>query len=300
MDGKALLLAFSEKKNSDRDDMYVSFLRNGYWSKPENLGPTINTEFSETTPFLAADGKTLYFSSDRTGGSGSQDIYVSKRLDESWASWRKPVNVGAPINSEEYDAYYSLSAKGDFAYFLSSKNSMGKKDIFRMPVEKEPEIPAEPKKAEAPVLAQQEVKSSPRIGSSETSEAVVLVSGKVLNKTLNVVPEGAEITYEDLKTGQLLGTAKPDPSTGLYKLVLPYGINYGITAKANGFLPSSINLDLSKLRGRYLELDEKDLVMAAIAKGKGKKKDIEAQESEEEEEEEEEAPPPKKKSKGKK
>ena len=144
---------------------------------------------------------------------------------------------------------------------------MGKKDIFRMPVEKEPEIPAEPKKVEAPVLAQQEVKSSPRIGSSETSEAVVLVSGKVLNKILNVVPEGAEITYEDLKTGQLLGTAKPDPATGLYKLVLPYGINYGITAKANGFLPSSINLDLSKLRGRYLELDEKDLVMAAIAKG---------------------------------
>jgi outer membrane protein OmpA-like peptidoglycan-associated protein len=188
-------------------------------------------------------------------------------LDESWTSWRKPVNVGAPINSEEYDAYYSLSAKGDFAYFLSSKNSMGKKDIFRIPVEKEPEIPAEPKKVEAPILAQQEVKSSPRIGSSETSEAVVLVSGKVLNKTLNVVPEGAEITYEDLKTGQLLGRAKPDPSTGLYKLVLPYGINYGITAKANGFLPSSINLDLSKLRGRYLELDEKDLVMAAIAKG---------------------------------
>ena len=267
MDGKALLLAFSEKKNSDRDDMYVSFLRNGYWTKPQNLGPSINTDFSETTPFLAADGKTLYFSSDRPGGLGSQDIYVSKRLDESWTSWRKPVNVGAPINSEEYDAYYSLSAKGDFAYFLSSKNSMGKKDIFRMPVEKEPEIPAEPKKVEAPVLAQQEVKSSPRIGSSETSEAVVLVSGKVLNKILNVVPEGAEITYEDLKTGQLLGTAKPDPSTGLYKLVLPYGVNYGITAKANGFLPSSINLDLSKLRGRYLELDEKDLVMAAIAKG---------------------------------
>lgn len=267
MDGKVLLLAFSEKKNSDRDDMYASFLRNGYWTKPQDLGQMINTDFSETTPFLAADGKTLYFSSDRPGGLGSQDIYMSKRLDDSWTSWRKPVNIGAPVNSEEYDAYYSLSAKGDFAYFLSSKNSMGKKDIFRIMVEKEPEIPVELKKEEAPILAQSEVKSNPRIGSSETSEAVVLVSGKVLNKQLNVVPDGTEITYEDLKTGKVLGSAKPDPSSGLYKLVLPYGINYGITAKANGFLPSSINLDLSKLRGRYLELEEKDLVMAVIAKG---------------------------------
>jgi len=283
MDGKALLLAFSEKKNSDRDDIYASFFVDGAWSKPLGLGKDINTEYSETTPYLAADGRTMYFSSDRPGGLGSQDIYMTKRLDETWGSWRKPVNVGAPINTEEYDAYYSLSAKGDYAYFLSSKNSLGKKDIFRVALEKE-EVLMPPvlattkgdagkkeavgnKEVSAPVLMEQNVKNSPMIGSSKTSDPVVLLSGKVMNTTTQTVPEGASVTYEDLKTGQLLGTAKPDPVSGVYKLVLPYGVNYGITAKANGFLPSSINLDLSKLSGRYLELDERDLAMAPIKKG---------------------------------
>lgn len=266
MDGKVLLLAFSEKKNSDRDDIYASFLMDGFWTKPMELGKLVNTEYSETTPFLAADGKTLYFSSDRPGGNGSQDIYMTKRLDESWTLWQKPVNVGQPVNTEEYDAYYSLSAKGDFAYFLSSKNALGKKDIFRIEVKQE-ELPVVPIKKEAPILAQQDIKSSPRITSSETSESVVMVSGKVMNTLTNLVPDGASISYEDLKTGKVLGTAKPDPLSGIYKIVLPYGTNYGITAKANGFLPMSINIDLSKLRGRYLELDEKDLNMVAIAKG---------------------------------
>ncbi|MHA8057176.1 OmpA family protein [Aquirufa nivalisilvae] len=272
MDGKALLLAFSEKKNSDRDDLYVSFLNEGKWTEPKNLGRTINTDFSETTPFLAADGKTLYFSSDRPGGQGSQDIYMSKRLDNSWTNWRTPINLGGPINTEEYDAYYSLSAKGNYAYFLSSKNSLGKKDIFRIAIEAEPEVPVlakptAPQLEEKPVLAQQDVKGSPRSISSEQSEAVVLVSGRVLDPQTGKVPDETNISYEDLKTGKTIGIAKPDPKTGLYKLVLPYGVNYGITAKAKGFLPSSINIDLSKLRGRYLELDERDLVMAPIAKG---------------------------------
>jgi outer membrane protein OmpA-like peptidoglycan-associated protein/Tol biopolymer transport system component len=262
MDGKALLLAFAEKKNSDRDDLYVSLFGDSGWSKPLNLGDGVNTEFSETTPYLAADGRTMYFSSDRLGGLGSQDIYMTKRLGNGWTSWRKPVNIGPPVNTPNYDAYYTLSAKGDYAYFLSSSET-GKKDIFRIAIEQEPEAPVV---AEAKPVIQQDVKSSPRVISSESSEAVVLLSGKVNDASGNV-PKGASVSYEDLKTGKIIGQAIPDPSSGTYKLVLPYGINYGITAKADGFLPSSLNLDLSQMRGRYLELDGRDLAMAPIAKG---------------------------------
>jgi outer membrane protein OmpA-like peptidoglycan-associated protein len=304
MDGKVLLLAFSEKKNSENDDLYVSFLEEGEWSKPENLGKKINTDYSETTPFLAADGKTLYYSSDRPGGKGSHDIYMSRRIDDNWLNWRAALHLEEPFNTEDYDAYYSLSAKGDYAYFLSGKNSLGKKDIFRFkteeftqesPKKEDPilakippaktgenlgkkegiasENPAiaqkktEVPKEETPVLVQQNAKSSPRLGSSEKSEAVVLVSGKVFDTKNGKAPEDASITYEDLTTGKTIGIAKPDPISGIYKLVLPYGFNYGITAKAKGFIPSSINIDLSRMRGRYLELDERDLVMAPIQKG---------------------------------
>jgi len=289
MDGKALLLAFSRKKNSEDDDLYVSFFEEGRWTRPLDLGETINTKYSETTPFLSADGKTLYFSSDRPGGQGSQDIYLTRRLDDTWQNWRKPQNLGSPINTEEYDAYYSIAAKGDYAYFMSGKGSLGKKDIFRLaldsPEGESPQSGGSPegtspksggneaggKIGNAPSDVALGVSrfgnSSTRSVTSQESDPVVLLSGTVLNQQTGKVPEDASVTYEDLSTGKVLGQAKPDPTTGKYKLVLPYGKNYGITAKAKGLIPASTNLDLSTMKGRYLELDDRDLSMVPLVKG---------------------------------
>lgn len=289
MDGKALLLAFSRKKNSEDDDLYVSFFEEGHWTRPMDLGETINTKYSETTPFLSADGKTLYFSSDRPGGQGSQDIYLTRRLDDTWQNWRKPQNLGSPINTEEYDAYYSIAAKGDYAYFMSGKGSLGKKDIFRLaldsPEGESPKSGGSPegtspksggneaggKVGNAPLdVALGDSRfgnSSTRSVTSQESDPVVLLSGTVLNQQTGKVPEDASVSYEDLSTGKVLGQAKPDPTTGKYKLVLPYGKNYGITAKAKGLIPASTNLDLSTMKGRYLELDDRDLSMVPLVKG---------------------------------
>jgi outer membrane protein OmpA-like peptidoglycan-associated protein/Tol biopolymer transport system component len=294
MDGKAILLAFSRKKNSEDDDIYVSFLENGKWTRPMDLGDGINSKYSETTPFLSADGKTLYFSSDRPGGQGSQDIYLTRRLDDTWQNWRKPQNLGPPVNSDEYDAYYSISAKGDYAYFMSAKGSLGKKDIFRLALEspdasgvvkessqvggaardlvnKSTGKDAGAKLGNAPTDAaigeSRFGPTSTRSVTSQESDPVVLLSGSVLNQKTGKVPDDASVTYEDLATGKTLGQAKPDPNTGKYKLVLPYGKNYGITAKAKGLIPTSINLDLSTVRGRYIELDDRDLSMVPLVKG---------------------------------
>ncbi len=294
MDGKAILLAFARKKNSEDDDLYVSFYEDGRWSRPMDLGEGINTKYSETTPFLSADGKTLYFSSDRPGGQGSQDIYLTRRLDDTWQNWRKPQNLGSPINTEEYDAYYSIAAKGDYAYFMSGKASLGKKDIFRLSVESPPSGGSVNESSQVGGAASDLVKESggkdsggkmgnapsdaamgdSRFGNSSTrsvtsqeSDPVVLLSGTVLNQQTGKVPEDATIIYEDLSNGKVLGQAKPDPSSGKYKLVLPYGKNYGITAKAKGLIPASTNLDLSTMKGRYLELDDRDLSMVPLVKG---------------------------------
>ena len=285
MDGKAILLAFSRKKNSEDDDLWVSFFEEGQWTRPLELGEEINTKYSETTPFLSADGKTLYFSSDRPGGQGSQDIYMTRRLDDTWQHWRKPQNLGSPINTDEYDAYYSIAAKGDYAYFMSGKGSLGKKDIFRLALESSlrdsvKESPDESglvnKSSLVGGAAPDSVKESPLRGpvngstrsvTSQDSDPVVLLSGTVLNQNTGKVPEDAIVTYEDLSNGKVIGQAKPDPSTGKYKLVLPYGKNYGITAKAKGLIPTSTNLDLTTIRGRYLELDDRDLSMVPLVKG---------------------------------
>ncbi len=294
MDGKAILLAFARKKNSEDDDLYVSFFEDGRWTRPLELGEEINTKYSETTPFLSADGKTLYFSSDRPGGQGSQDIYMTRRLDDTWQHWRKPQNLGTPINTEEYDAYYSIAAKGDYAYFMSGKGSLGKKDIFRLAIESpegdSPESAGSPDgmspksigtgaggtesggkvgnaPADAAIGDSRFGNSSTRSVTSQDSDPVVLVSGTVLNQQTGKVPEDASVSYEDLSTGKVLGQAKPDPTTGRYKLVLPFGKNYGITAKAKGLIPTSTNLDLTTMKGRYLELDDRDLSMVPLVKG---------------------------------
>ncbi|MDI9879029.1 OmpA family protein [Flectobacillus longus] len=269
-DGKVLLMAFSEKKNSDEDDIYASFLEDdGTWSEPMNLGDDINTNFTETTPFLAADGKTLYFSSNREGGKGSNDIYVCKRKDDTWINWTEPQNIGEPINTDEYDAYYTIPASGDYAYFISGKSSLGKKDIFRLKLDASATSPIQA--GSDPVVANNKTSSKSNKNQTPTevtkSEPVVLVAGKVIDNKTGKVPKNAKVIYEDLTTGKELGQASPDPITGIYKIVLPYGKNYGITTKIDGFVGTSQNIDLSKISGKYLEIEGKDITIAPIEAG---------------------------------
>lgn len=263
-DGKVLILSFSEKKDSKVDDLYVSFKqKNGSWSKPESLGPEINTkEFTETTPFLAADGVTLYFSSDRPGGMGSNDIYYSKRIGKGWKRWSKPANLGPQINTDGYDAYYSISALGDFAYFTSFKNAEGKGgDIVRLKLRPDP-----PKPGETPV----EIDSSII---ALTPDPVVMVSGKVIDSKTGK-PVSGEIIYIDLADGEEVGTATTNPATGEYKIVLPYGKKYSMYAKADNFLAEGENLDLTgadtSLAGGnnvFKEITGKSLKMVPIEEG---------------------------------
>jgi OmpA-OmpF porin, OOP family len=266
-DGKVLLMAFSEKKNSDEDDIYASFLeKDGSWSEPMNLGDDVNTDFTETTPFLAADGKTLYFSSNREGGKGSNDIWVCKRKDETWINWTEPTNIGEPINTDQYDAYYTISAAGDYAYFISSNSSLGKKDIFRLKLD-QPKPVETPATTTSPMAGSETKKTEPVKTEPTKSDPVVLVSGKVIDAKTGKVPANSKIIYEDLSNGKELGIATPDPITGIYKIVLPYGKNYGITTKIEGYVGTSQNLDLSKMNGKYLEIEGKDMTVKPVEVG---------------------------------
>jgi outer membrane protein OmpA-like peptidoglycan-associated protein len=112
-DGMVLVLYFSETKDAKRSDLYVSFLQGGNtWSKPEKIGKPINTSLDEFGPFITADNKTMFFASNRGGGYGSSDIYRTERLDDTWLNWSKPVNIGPPVNTDEFDAYFSMDASG--------------------------------------------------------------------------------------------------------------------------------------------------------------------------------------------
>jgi outer membrane protein OmpA-like peptidoglycan-associated protein len=103
------LLISTAVDSSGYEDLFVSSRNeDGSWGALTSLGNQVNTPKIETTPFLSADKKTLYFSSDGHGGYGSADIFKTNRLDESWTNWSAPENLGEPINSRGFDAYYTI------------------------------------------------------------------------------------------------------------------------------------------------------------------------------------------------
>ena len=81
-----------------------------------NLGSQVNSFMTDFSPFLAPDGKTLFFSSYGHTGYGSSDIFMCTRKDDSWTNWTKPKNLGPEINTDDWDAYFVLPAQGDLAY----------------------------------------------------------------------------------------------------------------------------------------------------------------------------------------
>ncbi len=129
-DGGTLYFASTRPGGYGGSDLYVCHrLPDGRWGKPENLGPTINTEGDEEAPYLTPDGKVLYFSSDGHPGLGEQDLFMS-RLGED-GSWSEPVNLGEPVNSGARELGIFISADGLEAFFASDRaGGYGGMDIY--------------------------------------------------------------------------------------------------------------------------------------------------------------------------
>ncbi|MDN4164185.1 OmpA family protein [Cytophagales bacterium LB-30] len=235
--GKSLIMAVKRRDSSGDQDLYISFLKeDSTWSAPVNMGDRVNTPKAEFSPFLAADDKTLFFASEGHSGYGGSDIFYTKRLDNTWTNWSPPVNLGNSVNTKNWDAYYSMTASGDFAFFVSTENSFnGTKDIYNIGLP-------------------QEFKPEP----------VLLVAGKVLDKTNNQ-PIKARIRVKSLPDGGELGIASSNEQNGEYQIVLPRGVNYAVYAQAKGYIAVEENLNVMKIT-KYEEL-EKNLYLVPIRVG---------------------------------
>jgi hypothetical protein len=133
-DFNVLLISMNDKASMGQEDIYVSLKDSvsGAWRKPFNLGPTINTEGFEISPFLSPDGHRLYFASSGHKGQGDADIFYSDRLYNSWEAWSTPKNLGAKVNSEAFDAYFSIY--GDSIAFFTSNRGGKHADIYQVHV----------------------------------------------------------------------------------------------------------------------------------------------------------------------
>jgi OmpA-OmpF porin, OOP family len=238
-DGQTLLFYMSDEQGSYNNDLYVCFLEtDGSWTEPKSLGKKINLpKYNEMTPYVASDGVTMYFSSDRPGGLGNNDIWMTKRLDKTWQKWSDPVNLGSPINTPDWDAFFTLDAGGEYAYLTTKLNTFGESDIVRV-----------------------------KLLEKEKPNPVLLVSGNVYNiKTKE--PISASLVYETLPDGVEAGNAVSGAADGAFKIVLPYDKNYSIRATADHFFSISENFNLDSLvKAGYKEI-HKDLYLAPIEIG---------------------------------
>jgi OOP family OmpA-OmpF porin len=235
-DQKSLITAIENRQSIGNLDLFVSFRIDEYhWSEPVNMGSTINTTEMEFSPFIASDARTLYFSSKGHPGYGNADIFMSKRLDDTWLNWSVPQNLGPEINTKYWDGYFTIPASGDVAYLSSANEAIGGSDIFK-------------------VILKKEVQPEP----------VALVSGKVVNLKSGE-PVSALIRYKLFATDEEVGTAISNQIDGRYQILLKGGLKYTFMALKEGFYPISDFLDLKQLTS-YFEIN-KDLTLAPIETG---------------------------------
>lgn len=230
--GQQLIMAIQRDDSKGDKDMYVShLLSDGTFSAPQHI-QTLSTWGNEMSPFVAADGVTMYYATDGLKGYGSMDIWVTRRLDDTWLNWTEPENMGPSVNSDKWDGYFTVPAKGDYAYLSAANNTDGSADIYRI-----------------------------RLTKGVRPQPVFLVRGHVLDAVTRK-PIAARVAYESLTHRMAVGTARSALPEGSYSIALPSGDLYGFRAEAEGYYPVSDQLDARKLE-EYTEL-ERDLLLVPL------------------------------------
>lgn len=291
-DGKTLVFSSCNRPNSFGDcDLYISVRSGENWSKPVNLGRTVNSAAWESQPCLSADGRTLYFSSDRgKGGLGREDIWVTHWQDDG--AWSVPANMGVPVNTAGAETAPFLHASGTTLYFSSNGHvGLGGSDIFKSTLTdsawSEPENLGYPLNTSANeasffitpdnakgyysrlVLDANRKKSAslfefevpPAWKSKETS---TFTQGRVFDAQTKK-PIGANVQLYDINTDALVQQVKADVENGAYTVVLNQGKQYGMFVTAPEYLLKSISFDYSsKAAFNTLTLD---IYLDPITKG---------------------------------
>ena len=120
------LCFFSDRaREANNNSIYCSVLHAGKYGPPQKLGPEINSNYSDTSPYLTPDGKKLFFYSTRPGGSGGADLYVTVK---SHARWSPARNLGLTVNTAAWEYNPMISPNGKFLYFGRERN------IYRIPI----------------------------------------------------------------------------------------------------------------------------------------------------------------------
>ena len=266
-DGKQIFIYKNDVKDSESrgGDIFVSKIVSNKWKTPEPLGKPVNTSYWEGGACISADGKTLYFISERPGGYGRADIWMVKRISKN--EWGKPENLGPEINSEFDEVGAFLAPDGKTLFFSSNgKASMGSYDIFKSTLEggkwgKPVNVgyPINSVSKDGPLVVSADAKmayfASDRkggLGESDIYTADLSNFGilekdgvKKVNNGLSILKgtirdafEGSAISFADIQIIDATGTAVATTSSneiGEYFITLKGDVTYSIKVSKKGY-----------------------------------------------------------------
>lgn len=266
VDGQKLLIY---KDDLGDGNVYISDLVGTSWSYPQKVNENVNSGNWEPNASISADASILFFSSNREGGYGGKDIYMSKKLPSG--DWAKAVNLGPKVNSP-YDEDAPYIHPDGVTLFFSSKGhkSMGGFDIFFTTLSDNGEWTT-PNNMGYPVNTTDDdlsyfptadnkkaYFSSFRPGGfgekdlylmtfPDTKEKpLTIYKGTIQNVLGGKIPGDIQITVTDNETGELIGIYSPNVATGKYLFILTPGRNYNISYESDGLIFHSENLDVPK------------------------------------------------------
>jgi outer membrane protein OmpA-like peptidoglycan-associated protein len=251
-------------------DLYVTYKTGEHWSKPKNIGRPINSSAWDSQPALTADGKTLFYVSDRKGGVGQRDIWMSHLL--AAGGWSNPKNLGPGINTKRDDIspfihvneqtlFFATDARtgfGGFDIYFSEKDSSGnwgKPQNFGYPINSHNDelamfITADGSQG----YYSHETKKGKELLSKlyviDIPEEITLkhrssyVSGKVYD-SLTSKPLRANIQLFNMSTNRAMSQVFSDSVNGKYLMVLTEGAEYALFIEAENYLFKSYHFDLA-------------------------------------------------------
>ena len=226
-DGRTLYFVSDRRGGLGQRDIYVSnFVEGNGWSQARNLGPSVNTPQDEVSPFIHANGHTLYFSSTGYEGFGGFDLFYVKRELNGWS---KPKNVGYPINTHENQISFSINSIGSKGYYAVDENKDGDQEskLFQIDINDE-------------------------IGVDEKS---LVLKGNIIDAETRK-PLEANIELINTSTNEHLFRFKSDGITGEYLALLNDDATYALYVEKQGYLFESRSFQIKNILNlRVKEID---------------------------------------------
>lgn len=218
-DGRILYFISDRPGGVGGRDVWFSMLKsNNQWTPAQNLGKEINTSADEASPFLHANGHTLFFASEGHEGFGGYDLFFS---DSTATGWKTPRNLGYPINTSDNQVALVITSDGGYGYYSLDTKRLGNQRVSRL---YRFQLPEELKKQ---------------------FSVVNFLKGAVADSKTKK-PIKALIELVDLKTNKIVQRFMSDASTGHYLTTLPNGSEWGVYVSALGYFYKSLSFDYSQ------------------------------------------------------